>query len=146
MKMSSGRVFEPTKATGYFSTVLATPFYSRLTIFGSEGWVEVRGASHPDEAGPSALTAQRRTLAPIVTTLWDRHGIRPIGFWITLLGKSSNELTYILAWDSLADRELKWTAFQDDPPGTRFETKANARAPLSRASAVKCSRPCPSRH
>ena len=38
------------KATGYISTVLATPFYSRLAIFGSEGWAEVRDASHPDEA------------------------------------------------------------------------------------------------
>jgi hypothetical protein len=32
-----------------------------------------------------------------------------------LLGESNNELTYILAWESLADRERKWTAFQEDP-------------------------------
>jgi len=32
-----------------------------------------------------------------------------------LLGESSNELTYILAWESLADRKRKWTAFQEDP-------------------------------
>ena len=47
-------------------------------------------------------------------SIWDRHGIRPVGFWTTLLGESSNELTYILAWESLADRERKWTAFQED--------------------------------
>jgi hypothetical protein len=47
--------------------------------------------------------------------IWETHGIRPIGFWTTLIGESSNALTYILQWESLADREWKWTAFQNDP-------------------------------
>ena len=64
------------KATGYFSTVLATPFYSRLTIFGSEGWAEVRDASHPDEAGPSTLTARHRTLGPTVVTFPGKDTVR----------------------------------------------------------------------
>ena len=57
------------------------------------------------------LTRFRDKLLPI----WERHGIRPIGFWTTLVGESSNELTYILPWESLADRETRWTAFQNDP-------------------------------
>jgi hypothetical protein len=47
--------------------------------------------------------------------IWEKHGIHPIGFWTTLVGDSSNELTYILQWESLADREAKWTAFLNDP-------------------------------
>jgi hypothetical protein len=47
--------------------------------------------------------------------MWKKHGIHPIGFWTTLIGNSSNALTYMLQWESLADRELKWTAFQNDP-------------------------------
>jgi len=47
--------------------------------------------------------------------IWEKHGIRPIGFWTTLVGKSSSEPTYILLWESLADRETRWTAFQNDP-------------------------------
>ena len=47
--------------------------------------------------------------------IWARHGIVPIGFWTTLIGHSSNELHYLLAWESLADRESKWTTFQNDP-------------------------------
>ena len=54
----------------------ATPFYSRLTIFGSEGWAEVRDASHPDEAGPSTFTTKHRTLEPIVTTLPGKDTVR----------------------------------------------------------------------
>lgn len=47
--------------------------------------------------------------------LWERHGIRPAGFWTTLIGPSNQELTYLLAWENLAEREEKWTAFQSDP-------------------------------
>jgi hypothetical protein len=45
---------------------------------------------------------------------WEKHGIRPVGFWTTLVGESSNELIYMLAWESLADRETRWTAFLND--------------------------------
>ena len=47
--------------------------------------------------------------------IWAKHGIRQVGFWTTLVGESSNRLTYLLAWDSLAERETRWTAFLADP-------------------------------
>lgn len=47
--------------------------------------------------------------------LWDKHGIRQAGFWTTMIGESNNQLTYLLAWESLAERETKWTAFIKDP-------------------------------
>ena len=47
--------------------------------------------------------------------LWEKHGIRPSGFFTTLIGESNQEVTYLLAWESLAEREKKWTAFQTDP-------------------------------
>ena len=47
--------------------------------------------------------------------IWERHGIQQVGFWTTDVGRSSNELTYILAWKSPVEREEKWRAFGDDP-------------------------------
>ncbi len=47
--------------------------------------------------------------------IWSRLGIRPAGFWTTLVGPSNQELTYLLAWESLAERETKWTTFMSDP-------------------------------
>ena len=44
-----------------------------------------------------------------------KHGIRQAGFWTTVIGESNQELTYLLAWESLAEREKKWAAFQADP-------------------------------
>ena len=47
--------------------------------------------------------------------IWERLGIRQAGFWTTLVGPNSNTLTYLLAWESLAERETKWNAFVVDP-------------------------------
>jgi hypothetical protein len=46
---------------------------------------------------------------------WERYGIRHVGFWTTAIGDSNNDLTYLLSWDSLADRDAKWSAFESDP-------------------------------
>jgi predicted dehydrogenase len=64
------------KVTGYLNTVLATPFYSRLAMFGSEAWAEVRDSFHPDEAGASTLTVQSRTGSPSVAKLSSRDSVR----------------------------------------------------------------------
>ena len=47
-------------ATGYLNAILVTPHYLCLTIFGSEAWLEVVNATHPDTPGPSTLSLQHR--------------------------------------------------------------------------------------
>ena len=47
--------------------------------------------------------------------LWEKHGIKQAGFFTTVVGESNQDLTYFVAWESLADREKKWAAFQADP-------------------------------
>ena len=72
------------------------------------------------------LQARFRALLPI----WEKHGIRPIGFWTTLVGESSNELTYILQWESLADRETRWTAFQNDSSWHKLREESERDGPI----------------
>jgi hypothetical protein len=64
---------------------------------------------------PGRLPALLKRFETITLGIWERHGIRQAGFWTTLVGSSNMTLTYLLAWESLADRETKWTAFQADP-------------------------------
>jgi hypothetical protein len=64
---------------------------------------------------PGRLPALLKRFETITLSLWDRHGIRQAGFWTTLVGESNQDLTYLLAWESLAERETKWNAFQSDP-------------------------------
>lgn len=64
---------------------------------------------------PGRLPALLKRFESVTLKLWEKHGIRPTAFLTTLIGESNKELTYILAWQSLAEREQKWTAFMSDP-------------------------------
>jgi hypothetical protein len=61
----------------------------------------------------------------ITLKLWAKHGIKQAGFFTTLVGESNQDLTYLLQWESMAERETKWTAFQSDREWTsaRDETE-----------------------
>lgn len=61
------------------------------------------------------LPALLKRFETVTLPLWERHGIRQAGFWTTVVGASQGELTYLLAWESMGERETKWNAFQSDP-------------------------------
>jgi hypothetical protein len=63
--------------------------------------------------------------------IWERHGIRQAGFWTTLVGESNNDLTYLLAWESLAEREEKWTKFITDPEWIKVRAESEADGPIN---------------
>ena len=79
------------------------------------------------ECVPGRLSDLLARFDTITLKLWEKHGIKQAGFFTTLVGQSSQELTYLLAWDSLADRDKKWTAFQTDPDwiSARAQTEAD---------------------
>jgi hypothetical protein len=77
--------------------------------------------------------------------IWEKHGIHAIGFWTTLVGESSNQLTYILQWDSLTDLETKWTAFLNDPVWHKVRDEGERDGRLLQASTTKSLRPLHSR-
>ncbi len=64
---------------------------------------------------PGRLPALLQRFETTTLKLWEKHGIRQAGFFTTLVGESNLDLTYMLAWESLAEREQKWTAFMSDP-------------------------------
>ena len=64
---------------------------------------------------PGRLPALLKRFENVTLKLWAKHGIKQAGFFTTLIGESNQELTYFLAWESLADREKKWAAFAADP-------------------------------
>lgn len=64
---------------------------------------------------PGRLPALLKRFEGVTLALWERHGIRQAGFWTTAIGESNQDLTYLLAWESMGEREQKWNAFQSDP-------------------------------
>ena len=79
---------------------------------------------------PGRLPALLKRFETVTLVLWEKHGIRQIGFWTTLIGPSSHRLTYMLAWDSLADREKKWTTFMGDPEWIAKRAASEADGPI----------------
>jgi hypothetical protein len=73
---------------------------------------------------PGRLPALLKRFENTTLKLWDKHGIKQAGFFTTLIGESNQELTYFLAWESLADREKKWNAFQSDPDWINARAKS----------------------
>lgn len=64
---------------------------------------------------PGQMPRLLKRFETLTLPIWARLGIRHAGFWTTVLGPTHNDLTYLIAWDSLADREAKWAAFMADP-------------------------------
>ena len=65
---------------------------------------------------PGRLPALLKRFESTTLELWKRHGIKQAGFWTVLVGEGANQdLPYLLAWESLADREKKWNGFMSDP-------------------------------
>ena len=74
---------------------------------------------------PGRLPNLLKRFDTMTLKLWEKHGIKQAGFFTTVIGDSNQELTYFLRWDSMAERETKWTAFMSDPAwlAARAETE-----------------------
>ena len=64
---------------------------------------------------PGRLPALLKRFENTTTKIWERLAIRPAGFWTVLVGDGNHDLYYMLAWESLAEREQKWGKFGADP-------------------------------
>ena len=64
---------------------------------------------------PNRMPALLKRFEDHTLKIWEKHGIKQIGFWTVLIGDGNNDLHYLLAWESLAEREKKWNAFAADP-------------------------------
>ena len=79
---------------------------------------------------PGRLPALHARFENTTLDLWQKHGIRQVGFFTTLVGPSNQTLTYLLAWDSLAERETRWNAFSTDPEWIAKRAASEADAPI----------------
>jgi hypothetical protein len=76
--------------------------------------------------------------------IWARYGIRQVGFWTTIVGPTDG-LTYLLAWESFAEREEKWTAFRADPELIEVFAESEKTGRWSSTSRTSCCTPPASR-
>jgi hypothetical protein len=82
------------------------------------------------ETVPGKLPALNDRFAKHTLGFFKKHGIHVVGFWTEDIG-TSNQLVYMLGFDSLADREKKWTAFQADPGWNQVRAESEKNGPIN---------------
>ena len=79
---------------------------------------------------PGKLPALLTRFETGTVALFEKHGIKQVGFWTVVIGESTADLYYILKWDSLDERQQKFAAFQADPAWIALRAKSEEDGPL----------------
>ena len=79
---------------------------------------------------PGRLPDLNKRFESVTLKLWEKHGIRQVGFWTTLIGDSNQDLTYLLEWKDLAERERVWAGFMRDPDWLKARTESEKNGPI----------------
>ncbi len=95
------------------------------------------------QAAPGKMPALLQRFETTTLGIWQRHGIKATGFWTTLIGASNLQLTYMLQWESLADRERRWSAFMADPEWISKRTESETDGPLVTSFSNQILQPTP---
>src|SRR5262245_46455717 len=83
------------------------------------------------DAMPGKLAALNARFTNATLGLFQKHGIKTVGFWTTYIGPNTNTLTYILAWENLAERQQRWDAFASDPEWLTARAESERDGPLT---------------
>jgi len=79
---------------------------------------------------PGRLPALNKRFESTTLKLWEKHGIRQVGFWTVTIGATNHDLYYLLEWENLAEREKKWTTFMNDPDWIAARTESEKDGPI----------------
>ena len=79
---------------------------------------------------PGRLADLNRRFESVTLKIWEKHGIRPVGFWTTVIGESNQDLTYLLEWKDLAERERVWGGFMADAEWLKARAETEKNGPI----------------
>ncbi len=81
------------------------------------------------EVVPGRMPAMHARFQNHTLGFFQKHGIKVIGFWETVVG-TSNVLNYLVAFDDLAHRERAWSAFMADREWQRVRDESQRDGPI----------------
>ena len=79
---------------------------------------------------PGRLPALLKRFESVTLKLWEKHNIRQVGFWTTVIGEDNQVLYYLLEWQDLAERERLWNAFAADPEWHHARAESEKDGPI----------------
>ena len=92
-------------------------------------------------AMPGKMGELNRRFADITLGYFAKYGIGVVGFWTNELGGSSDQLIYLLSYESLADREQKWSSFAADRERQAAFAETEKNGPLVKRLTAQILRP-----
>lgn len=93
-------------------------------------------------AVPGKMQAIQDRFAHHTLRLFQKHGINAVGFWTQEVGDNvANTLYYLLGYESLADKEQKWSALQRDPEWIRVRDESEKTGPIIQSVVNRILRP-----
>lgn len=132
-KMEHDEEFK-SRAAGYLNATAAQPAYVRFETFLLEAFETVPKIEPPPKKrrifelrtyeNPSAKANETKLkmFNTAEIAIFRRTGLTPVFFGNALVGSRMPHLTYMLVFDSLADREKKWGVFGSDPEWHKLST------------------------
>lgn len=82
------------------------------------------------EAMPGKLPELHARFRDHTLKIFERHGMKNVGYWTAEVGDYSNRLIYILAFQSVEQRERAWASFRADAEWQRVRAKSETNGPL----------------
>lgn len=77
------------------------------------------------EVAPNKMSDLHNRFRNHTIRLFKKHGITPVLFLQPVIGEASNIFTYIVRFESLAEREKAWDAFMKDKERIDIWQKSN---------------------
>ena len=81
------------------------------------------------ECVPGRIEALHTRFRNVTRRMFEKHQITVVGYWVDVVGES-NRLTYIVRWQSMAERETRWDAFATDPEWLAARAKSEEDGPI----------------
>jgi len=82
-------------------------------------------------ANPGCMPALQARFRDHTSRLFEKHGIKNVGYWTNLAGGQSDELYYLVAYDDLGARQPAWAAFIADPEWQEAYAESEKDGPLT---------------
>jgi hypothetical protein len=82
------------------------------------------------EIVPGKRKALNQRFANHTLRLFEKHGLKVVGFWESTVGGTSNTLYYMLAFRDLGHLESAWREFRDDPEWGKIVAESEKDGPL----------------
>ncbi len=82
------------------------------------------------EAMPGKFEELNRRFRDHTLGLFEKHGMKNVGYWTGSVGEYSDRLIYIIAFEDMQHRERAWMAFRKDPEWMSVRASSESQGPL----------------